>query len=320
MALAFPFRRRASPYRQEQSSARREIVTAEGLRLTLTLASRGARAGALIVDMFLIGLTMLVTTLLLGWLGRGIAMPIPAKGAHSPEQALAETLMVLWIIAMFLFRSAWFLYFELGPRGATPGKRLMNIRIAARPGGDGSADRLSAEAVIARNLMRDVELFMPFVFIGAAFAAGSDPTLAGVASAVWFGIFALLPFFNRDRLRCGDIIAGTWVVETPRTKLDAALSLGKAGEGISTVTGAHYRFSDEDLAIYGEYELKVLEQILRDDRPQALAEVTEAICRKIGWTSGRGDERAFLEAYYTQLRARLETGMRLGKRKADKFS
>jgi hypothetical protein len=69
------------------------------------------------------------------------------------------------------------------------------------------------------------------------------------------------PFFNRDRLRCGDIIAGTWVVETPRTKLDAALSLGKAGEGISTVTGAHYRFSDEDLAIYGEYELKVLEQI-----------------------------------------------------------
>jgi hypothetical protein len=45
MALAFPFRRRASPYRQEQSSARREIVTAEGLRLTLTLASRGAVPG-----------------------------------------------------------------------------------------------------------------------------------------------------------------------------------------------------------------------------------------------------------------------------------
>jgi uncharacterized RDD family membrane protein YckC len=43
----------------------------------------------------------------------------PGKGTHSPEQALAETLMVLWIIAMFLFRSAWFLYFELGPRGAT---------------------------------------------------------------------------------------------------------------------------------------------------------------------------------------------------------
>ena len=45
----------------------------------------------------------------------------------------------------------------------------------------------------------------------------------------------------------------------------------------------------------------------------------EAICRKIGWHPGAGDERAFLEAYYTQLRARLESGLRLGKRKADKF-
>ena len=34
----------------------------------------------------------------------------------------------------------------------------------------------------------------------------------------------------------------------------------------------------------------------------------------------RLDERAFLEAYYAQLRARLEGGMRFGKRKADKFT
>ena len=46
---------------------------------------------------------------------------------------------------------------------------------------------------------------------------------------------------------------------------------------------------------------------------------SEAICRKIGWNPGSGDERAFLEAYYAQLRARLESNMRFGKRKADKF-
>ena len=39
-----------------------------------------------------------------------------------------------------------------------------------------------------------------------------------------------------------------------------------------------------------------------------------------GWSPGEGDERAFLEAFYAQLRARLEGGMRFGKRKADKFS
>ena len=48
--------------------------------------------------------------------------------------------------------------------------------------------------------------------------------------------------------------------------------------------------------------------------------VAETICAKIGWSAGQGDERAFLEAYYTQLRARLERDMRFGKRKADKYS
>jgi len=65
----------------------------------------------------------------------------------------------------------------------------------------------------------------------------------------------------------------------------------------------------------------VLERVLRDTsqaQAKALEDVAQAICTKIGWTSGAGDERAFLEAYYTQLRARLETGMRLGERKADK--
>ena len=86
------------------------------------------------------------------------------------------------------------------------------------------------------------------------------------------------------------------------------------------MTGASYRFSEKELAVYGEYELQTLERVLREGRPEAIASVHEAICRKIGWNPGAGDERAFLEAYYAQLRARLEGGMRFGKRKADKFS
>ena len=60
--------------------------------------------------------------------------------------------------------------------------------------------------------------------------------------------------------------------------------------------------------------------MLRDGRPEAVAAVQDAICAKIGWNPGAGDERGFLEAYYTQLRARLEGRMRFGKRKADKFA
>jgi len=296
----------------------RVILTAEGLRLPLTLASRGTRAAALMIDLTMIVTTIIVTTALIVLFARAIDADKVKNGTGAND--LIEALAVFWIIAVFLARSTWFLWFELGSRGATPGKRLTGIRIAARPTRDGAATRLTAEAVIARNLLRDIELFMPLIFIGGAMNAGSDTTLAGWASLVWFGIFAGFPFFNRDGLRCGDVIAGTWVVEAPRRKLDTALSLGQGAQGISTLTGAHYRFSEAELAIYGEYELQVLERVLRDNRPDALTEVAQAICHKIGWSSGAGDERAFLDAYYTQLRARLESGMRFGKRKADKFA
>ena len=115
-------------------------------------------------------------------------------------------------------------------------------------------------------------------------------------------------------------MAGTWVVETPKAKLAQALSTNGAARGPSTVTGTTYRFGEAELAVYGEHELQTLERVLRDNNPQGIASVHEAICRKIGWNPGAGDERAFLEAYYAQLRARLEGQMRFGKRKADKFS
>ncbi len=307
--------RRRKPGMPDAHRRQRRILTAEGLSLPLTLASRGARAGALLIDFGLIVLIIVLTTLLLIWIGNGVGLNSHANGA---AQAVYQTIVVTWIVTVFLARITWFTLFELGPRGATPGKRALGIRVAARPGADGGATRLSTEAVIARNLLRDIELFMPVILIGGALAAGQDATLASWTSLLWLAIFALFPLFNRDSLRCGDVIAGTWVVETPRQRLGQALSVGDAGT--STLTGTRYRFEDADLAIYGEYELQMLERVLRDNRPQAMAQVAERICAKIGWSAGRGDERAFLEAYYTQLRARLETGMRLGRRKADRFS
>ena len=306
---------RAIPHSERR---KRAFLTAEGLRLPITLASRGTRAAALIIDLGIM-VTVIVLTVV-GIVYLASALGLSNVRNDSAAEQFRELLVVILIIAIFLTRSAWFLWFELGARGATPGKRLTGIRIAARPGADGTAQRLTAEAVIARNLLRDIELYMPLVFIAGAVNIGSDTTLAGWAALVWFGIFAGFPFFNRDGLRCGDVIAGTWVVETPRRKLGEAMSVGQAAQGVSTLTGAKYHFADDELAIYGEYELQVLERVLREDRPEAMAEVTQAICRKIGWSAGSGDERAFLQAYYTQLRARLESGMRFGRRKADKFA
>ena len=303
----------ATSPRRDGDDRRRTLITAEGIALPLVLASRGARFGALALDLVFIGLFIILATIAAAFAAGGLANLSESAGAGTSMGHALEFLFILWMAAMFLARNAWFMAFELGPRGATPGKRLTGVRIAARGGG-----KLSAEMVIARNLLRDVELFLPIVFLLSA-SDGGDMGAAGIASAAWFLVFALFPLFNRDRLRAGDLIAGTWVVEAPRRKLKAAMSTREtAHAGQSTATGATYRFGEAELAIYGEYELQTLERVLREDRPEALVAVAEAICRKIGWSPGEGDERAFLDAYYTQLRARLEAQMRFGKRKADK--
>ncbi|MGH6745617.1 RDD family protein [Novosphingobium sp.] len=310
------------PTRYRRTSRDRVLVTPEGISVPVTVASRGSRVGALMLDFLVILVLMGLTTWglieIAGGL-TGIDRNLEQKNALG--HAL-QFLVIVWLVAMFLFRNAYFLFFELGPRGATPGKRIAGIRIAARDGG-----RLTADMVIARNLLRDIELFLPIVFI---LQAGAQSGMGWLTATGWLAIFLLMPLFNRDALRAGDMIAGTWVLERPRQKLEAAMSLARAPaarheDEVALDAGAAparrtYRFEEAELAVYGEYELQALERVLRDDFAQSLESVYETIARKIDRNDGWNDERAFLEDYYTQLRARLEAGMRMGRRKADKFS
>lgn len=286
----------------------RTILTPEGLALTFTLASRGARLGALLLDLAAIALVLLLSVIALAFTAGGLANLDHAALGHGKFGAALQFLVILWLAVLFLLRNAWFLAFELGPRGATPGKRALSIRIAARDGA-----RLTTEMVLARNLLRDIEIFLP---IGTMVAAFGSPSATPVnwAAAAWFLLFALLPCFNRDALRAGDLIAGTWVVEAPRHRLEPSLA------ATARPTSSAYAFGPADLAAYGEYELQTLERVLREAQAEPIAAVAAAICAKIGWDAPGSDEaRPFLDAYYTQLRGRLEQGMRFGQRKADKF-
>lgn len=275
---------------------RHAIVTPEGVPLELAVAGAGDRLGALLLDQLFIGLGVLAFALPLVWL--------LARGAVDGDLVAA-----VFLLGIFLARNAYYPFFELSWQGRTPGKRLLKIRVVDRRGGP-----LHAEAVLARNLTREIEIFLPLAALSGAgaFFPGA-PALARLLSLAWLLLFGLLPLFNKDRLRVGDLLAGTIVVVQPEPLLLPDLSAGSTGPGEGGFTPAQ-------LDAYGVYELQVLEDVLRASGP-GRQETLEAVAAKIRARIGRdGREPAepFLRRYYAALRGRLEGRLLFGKRRLDK--
>lgn len=273
---------------------RRRFITPEGVDLKIELGTAGARAGAFLLDaMMMIGVLILATV--------GIAML-----AFAAQSALIG---VVWLLGFFILRNGWFTLFEMGGRGATPGKRIVGLRVVARDGA-----RLTGGAVIARNAMREIEIFLPLsYFFATIFESGSDKLVSCLA-LIWSGIFLFFPLFNRDRLRVGDLLAGTWVVRQAKAKLGQDL-VAWSSEG----NRRRRMFSEDALNLYGEYELQTLEQVLREARTEALETVAAAIRHKANIPDD-GDDYGFLSDYYAALCARLERGMMVGLRRENKFT
>ena len=275
------------------ASLRRSFVTPEGVDLRLDLASAGTRAAAFILDILILFISLIAITMAIGLLG------IAGAGA--------EIFMILWLVGAFALRNGWFILFEMGGRGATPGKRLLGLRVVARDGG-----RLTGGAVIARNALREIEIFLPLSFLGMQASQGAADGFLTLFALCWTGIFIFFPLFNRDRLRVGDLLAGTWVVNSIRGKLGADLVAARAAQPRRV-------FSDAALDLYGVYELQALENVLRGGQEDAIVTVAATIRRKAGLAHD-GDDHGFLSDYYAALCARLERGMLVGRHRADKHA
>jgi uncharacterized RDD family membrane protein YckC len=269
---------------------RRSFVTPEGVDLRLELGTAGARAAAFMLDGTLILTILVVAT---------FAIAFTSMAAES------ELLTILWLLGFFLLRNGWFSLFEMGGRGATPGKRLLGLRVVARDGA-----RLTGGAVIARNAMREIEVFLPISFLFEQAAGGRADAFLVIFSLLWSGIFLFFPLFNRDRLRVGDLVAGTWVVRT------AAGGLGS--DLVAAEPRARRTFSEAALGLYGIYELQTLEEVLRGSREEAVATVARTIRAKAGMEDD-GDDRGFLTDYYGALCARLEGELLVGRKRENKF-
>lgn len=280
-----------------------EIVTPECVPLSFSVASTGARVYALAIDALCIAAGVFVTLVLL------------VIAAFGDSEALAS----FALLAFFLLRNGWFLFFELRNQGRTPGKSFAQIRVVDARGGP-----LEPISLVVRNLTREFEIFAPLLLLtNPESVAQSGPVWVRWLSVLWVLGVLVIPLADSRRRRLGDLLAGTMVVRDPRRRLQRDLADDERASQRARSEDDKAIFSTRQLEMYGVYELQVLESLLRDEprRSATLDAVAERVVRKIGWTGelrALGGARAFLEAFYGAQRARLEHDLALGRARESK--
>ncbi len=277
--------------------ARRALSTPEGVPLELQIPGHGERMAAFLLDILFMGAGVFCLYLVLVFL------------FLSGTSWLIGRTVILFLA--FVVRNLYFLHFELAWQGRTPGKKICGLRVISRRGGE-----LSPGAVIARNLTREVEFFLPLtLFLGM----GQGSLWQNMAMFGWVLCISAVPLFNRDHLRAGDLLGGTRVIAMPRRTLS-----GDLAEQENEAGTREFVFTHEQLGIYGAFELQVLEDVLRTppgpETDALLTEVGSRIRRRIGWkeTLPPGSERRFLMAFYAAERAELEREQIMGRLRKDK--
>ncbi len=282
-----------------------ELLPPEGVPVRFAVASLGARFGAQIVD-------VLLTAVAIGLLVWFLA----ASGLVGPEAIFA-----LAALLFFAMRVPYYVATELMWNGQTIGKRLMGLRVIS---GDGRS--LSAHAVTLRNLMKEMEVFVPGTYLFASAFLSWEMRLALV---IWIAILILVPMRSPRNRRFGDILANTLVVELPKAVLLPDLARQAAA---GTTKAASSRFLPNQLDHYGRYELQTLESLLQvrpeklDSRALAnhkatVIKVAATIAKRIEYTDPIPDAeaRTFLAEFYAAQRAHLESRRLFGDAREDKF-
>lgn len=273
------------------------VTTPEGFELRFGRAAASERMVALAVDLLIILVVAVVLGLVMAFtLGEGALL-----------------------LLLFLLRQGYFTWFETRWNGRTPGKRIYHLRVVRADGGP-----LTVETLLARNLTREVELFLPLTLLAVPDALFADHVgVVRLVASLWILLLLFFPLTNAHRLRIGDLLAGTRVVVSPRAQLLRDLADARPAAGVREAEVA-YRFTSAQLSIYGEQELSVLEDVLRKAKrggDEVVTEVTRTICRRIDWTGevpARDERTRFLRAFYAAQRQHLEQQLLLGRRRLRK--
>lgn len=273
-----------------------DLIPPEGVPVSFRISSAGSRFGAQILDIVITFGGLFLFFLALIWLGFA-------------NWSLMATLFLL--LSCFL-RIPYYIFSELVWNGRTLGKRMVKVRVVSTDGG-----RLTPHQIVARNLMKEVEVFMPLTTLLSGSFEGSG---TGMALMLWMLLVLGVPLFNKRRQRLGDMIAGTLVVDQPRAILMPDLAAK------SKLDRVEFAFEPHHLEIYGRYELQTLEEILRappktPDAIKRMSRIAQTIHRKIGYTDRMlpEDYWHFLTDFYRQQREFLESRQLFGDARENKF-
>src|SRR3546814_10560130 len=104
--------------------------------------------------------------------------------------------------------------------------------------------------------MREIEIFLPLSFLAFRGSENAADTALTVCALLWSGIFLFFPLFNRDRLRVGDLLAGTRVVHIMRSTLGRDLVAAQ-------INRERWTFSDDALDLRSEEHTSELQSLMR---------------------------------------------------------
>ena len=146
------------------------VELAEGIEIRLRMAGPMLRAGAYLMDLLIRSAILGIGAILLGLAGIGIGIQV-AGG--------------MFLLAWFLLDWLYPVFFEAGKRGATPGKRMMGLRVVQSTGSP-----ITLGQAVVRNFLRFIDGMPFFTYL--------------------FGMTSCMATQRFQRL--GDLAAGTVVI------------------------------------------------------------------------------------------------------------
>ncbi len=172
-----------------QNSDEYTIATPENITFGYEVAGIGSRFIGALIDTLIIGVLLLLANLLVAVFLATVTDDSGVIGNFEDDPGWLVGLgIALYTLLQFALIWGYYILFELGWHGQTPGKRLAGTRVVRL---DGSG--VGFLEVTIRNLVRIVD-FLPF-----AYALG----------------FVIM-FLNRNAQRLGDFAAGTLVIRQQR--------------------------------------------------------------------------------------------------------